>query len=279
MAYTLKTSGIATNLKFCLAVTQDGTAVQEFANSSFESNKVVAQTRGYGTGANQVQLGSGTWKGVTLGTFETKWVSSTERGGIDFASGFRPILSGAGTAEAGIFVALDAMTNYTGSRGCVIPFTNGNFGVKNTGKLQWHISSVDRGPASNTTIDLSTKLSFGSNLKLNGSGTGNIEHFYGLESGSLASDVTPANSGYSGGGDMEIRGVCTDQSDSTRNIGRYFLIALFDRQLTLAEYQSLHNDWANTLFDGVGGGGGGGITLAQVERGRAMGRGFGRGMF
>ncbi len=39
MAYTLKTTGIATNLRMCLAVNDDGATVTEFVSSTVDSQK------------------------------------------------------------------------------------------------------------------------------------------------------------------------------------------------------------------------------------------------
>src|SRR5688572_28820314 len=77
MAYTLKSSGIATSLAMCVAVDEDGTTVREFVSSTVNADMVVH---------GEVVVSSSTWKGVSRGYFETLPNGASNFKGITFGT-------------------------------------------------------------------------------------------------------------------------------------------------------------------------------------------------
>ena len=87
-----------------------------------------------------------------------------------------------------------------------------------------------------------TKFSMAGNAKV--SATWAI--YYGAESGSLALAGSGVEVGFVGNASINYLGGYAGDSYVA---GKYHLVAVFSRELTLAEYQSLHDDWFGTLFD------------------------------
>jgi hypothetical protein len=241
MAYTLKATGLATNLVMCLAVDQDG-AIREFVSSTANSNK----TLGTGVAAS---VTDGSWKGTT----RKYWVASSNGSfdfhGVRFASGFRPSLA---TNNANGFTYWEAFHGAGGVSGsghyAHYGSSSGNEGpIRSSTKLTLYLASNNRG--SGTTAlpsDSTTKFSAGIAFR-DAAGVG-AEFFYGLESGSLATDGTStAGVGFgSSPGSMFSVGGCAGQGLVAAS--RY-CSCLFNKKLTEAEAQSLHDDWFGTLFD------------------------------
>lgn len=246
MAYTLKATGIATNLIFCVAVDSDGTTIKEFVSSDVDANKSL------GTGVS-AGVGASTWKGSSRGYFPTLTNGSTNYFGVTFASGHRPAVStsGPGTAHS-FWGAFAGMSPANGSSFSIIEYSSGagnlaSRAASSTGPLRDSRGFQDG--STSMPSDNSTKFSAGFTHAY---GT-TCDHYYGLESGSLAADGSGSDPGFGAVGD--IIGIGGQAADSNQP-AKWHIATLFNRVLTLTEFQSLHDDWFNTLFDSGGGGSG-----------------------
>jgi hypothetical protein len=121
--------------------------------------------------------------------------------------------------------------------------------------------------ATSLPTDGATKFSFGANYRSNVSS----EVFYGLESGSLASDGTAGPDGAYGSSTATLWNIGGAVGYGNQP-HRPFIHCVFNGLLTLAEFQSLHDNWVSALFNASG------PTLHQIERGRSMARGILRGV-
>jgi hypothetical protein len=247
MAYTLKASGIATNLVMCVAVDEDGT-IKEFVSPTVNSNK----TLGTGVAAS---VTAGAWKGTT----RNYW-SSTDNGGFDyhgvkFTASNRPTHFTNHTNGFTVWEAYHSIAATMNNMGGLVSYSNdaeaGQAGMRrhsNTnGKLQWFMSSTDRGQGT-TDIASTTKLSAGVTYD-NDDATTSSRLYYGLEAGSLAADGTGDHDGF-GSAQGQVYGIGGFAGQGSHPASRY-CSAVFNRVLTLAEMQSLHDDWFGTLFDGT----------------------------
>jgi len=105
MAHTLKTSGLATDLVFCLAVDQDGTTVKEFVSSSVNTDMTVD---------GSVTTGSSSWKGTSRGYFETSSNGTFNFHGIRFGT-TKPDMVGNDADGLAIFCAVASIAAATGT--------------------------------------------------------------------------------------------------------------------------------------------------------------------
>jgi hypothetical protein len=115
-----------------------------------------------------------------------------------------------------------------------------------TGKFENFLSASGRGQGT-TTVATTTKLSGGFSFD-DEVGVGTV-FYYGLESGSLAADGTSTSGVGFSGSSGEVYGIGGWPGQGSHPASRYCSV-LFNRVLTLAEMQSLHDDWFGTLFDG-----------------------------
>jgi hypothetical protein len=98
--------------------------------------------------------------------------------------------------------------------------------------------------ATSLPTDGTTKFSFGGNYR----SADSSEVFYGLESGSLASDGTAGSDGGFGSGATSVYAIGGSAGQGNQPFSPY-VCCVFDRKLTLAEMQSLHDDWFGTLIN------------------------------
>jgi hypothetical protein len=262
MAYTLKTSGIATNLVFCIAVDEDGTTIKEWVSSNVDTNKTVH--------AN-VTTGASTWKGTSRGYFET-FGSGASPQSVEFPSPHRPTWDVRGAGSGGgnggaIFMAVAGASalSSTGNASWVtdagaIPVL-GRTSAAGTGyvKLNETTNTTRIGDSEVAPIDGTTKWATLCNYSTFESPGWWIYH--GLES---ASDLTLDASGNDAG---------TATTITFRSVGgatgfgtapaKFHIVAAFDKTLDSTERESLFDDWFGTLFDS--GGGGGGETLMGAQ--------------
>lgn len=233
MAYTLKSSGIATVCTALIAVDSDGTTIKEFVNAT-------SLTINGG-----VSTSSATWKGTTRGYFATP----TGVDAIVASSGPTMTFASPGVA---FFAAFSGASSGTGAGGYMYmgfdSTRDRGFGrVSASSAGVWLFSGAARQTgATALPTDGTTKFSVGGNYVAGGQKT----VYYGLESGSLASDSTATDADFPG--DFIPNKYCALTGLGSAP-GNYHCIAFFSRALTLAEMQSLHDDWFNTLF--VSGGG------------------------
>ena len=225
MAYSLRATGLAAIATSVVALDDDGVTVRDFASAIRTANMTVHPN---------VLKGASTWKGTSRGYFQTMMTGAYSHEGIAFAAGFEiPHLNGYVDPGTSLFVA-SAGSGPRGGNGAMA----GPYQMP-TGTLRIAYGSHDG--ISPIPSDTTTKFSMGMNFVYGSTWTA----FFGLESGSLAADGTGTDGGY--GFADKIARIGGDPGQGTAP-GRYHLFATFPRPLTLAEQQSLHNDWFGTLF-------------------------------
>jgi hypothetical protein len=235
MAYTLKASGLATDLLACVIVNDDGTTITDLSGSALTLGTGVAAT-----------VATGSWKGTARKYFETLANGTFGFFGVIWNT---PVAvdetDGDGMACFAAFHGASANTTDT-PFACIASADNEKRGFSRTvGANKGTYKSG--GTVAATTTDLptngSTKFSFGMSYR----SANSSEAFYGLESGSLASEDTEASDGGFGGArNLYQLGGSTGQGNQP---AKYYIFCLFDRILTEAEMQSLHDDWFGVLID------------------------------
>ncbi len=246
MAYTLLSSGIATNLLMCVAIDSDGTTIKEFVSSDVNSNKTVTS----------VAVGASSWKGTNRGYFQTSGSGSSPNS-VQFPSGHRPVWNVVGPGGGGdggaFFMALAGSTaTQSGGNDAWLVDDNG-IGIisRHTNNTVLELNGAARSGATTIPSDGTTKFSAGANY----AAFTDWQIYYGLESGSLAQDATGSDAGSLTTTNITGIGGWTGFYSGP---AKYHVVCLFNRSLTLVEMQSLHNDWFGTLFDP----GGGPVTVA-----------------
>ncbi|MBN9463467.1 MAG: hypothetical protein J0H00_19830, partial [Burkholderiales bacterium] len=232
MAYALKTTGLATRLISLVVVDEDGTTVVDL--------KGYAVTKHASAG-----IGAKNWKGVSRKYIDIGGVDYTPYG-VTWSS--PPSCTMTDSDGMAVFMAFAG----AGSRfqaGTFLTISNNpdNQGLQSSGSGK---AAMVQGSATNnigsTTlpVDGSTSFSIGTNWRNNA----NCQHFYGLESGAMAADSTAANPGNWGIAAAALRNI-GGSSGQGRQPCKPHVSAVFDRELTLEEMQSLHNDWFGVLID------------------------------
>jgi hypothetical protein len=236
MAYTLKTTGIATKLIAAIGVDEDGTTVKDF---------VTGNTGTYNASIGSPRIGTATWKGVTRSHFKTDIGADaySPRGWV--WSGTPPTVpmnGGNGVAFLALVNAFDDVG--VGNVFWTVDSNNSGVRIGTGAKIEAWMGSSSRG-FSTTTLTTATKCSFGLKQIYN---TNSLPFYYGLESGSLAEDGTYNEGGYSGQGPLQEFGGNTGFESAP---GQYFLALWFSHATlpTTAELQALHDDPWGTLFD------------------------------
>lgn len=238
MARTLKSSGLALNLVTCLGVDDDNTTIKDFKGLAVTPHANVTKS-------------TASWKGTTYPFFQTYSVSSTSPAGVAYDT--PPTVAGNDSDGFSAFVVCMGMDAATGSSSVktiididltASPNLRGFHSRNGAGGAQL---GMNAGAIGSTVLptDLSTKFSVGANFKYNENSS---EVFYGLESGSLASDSATSTPASGDSASFVVRYVGGYSGQNTQP-GKYALVCVFNRKLTLAEFQSLHNDPFGTLFD------------------------------
>jgi hypothetical protein len=120
MPLTLKGTGLATNLKMCLAVDDDGTTIKEFVSSDVNTNK----TLGTGVAAG---IGAATWKGTSRGYFPTFADGPFDYFGIRFPAAHQPLFNADSGRPFSFFAAMRAMGAGANARALVEGPTSGTY--------------------------------------------------------------------------------------------------------------------------------------------------------
>jgi hypothetical protein len=238
MAYTLKASGIATNLTFCFAIDSDGTTPKEFVSSDVDTNKT------YDTGV-LASVAAATWKSVSRGYLVTTSNGAFDFNGVRFASGHRPSMDTSGSSSC-FFACNGASAGSTVKTFFGDDSTNSYVARNSTDKGVLVVGARTAGNAGTTSLptDGTTKFSFG--VSNDNASAGKV-YYYGLESGSLAADGgTTGDNGFGSNVNIHAIGGAAGQGNQPF---KPFICARFNRVLTLTEFQSLHDDWFGTLFD------------------------------
>lgn len=240
MAYALKSTGLATDLVACLIVDEDGSTIVDLCGNTISAH------------ASLPAVGTASWKGVTRSHIVTGGDGGYTPYGIAW-TGTKPSANTNDADGIGVFVALAGASGKTGG-------TIGNFvhidadppsavdrGLfrdgSNKAKMVFTGSSGGVGTTSIPT-DGTTKFSMAANWQ----NDVNVENFYGLESGSLTSDSTATNPGNWGSTNYVVQSIGGFPGQNTQPF-KPFIVAVFGRQLTLSEYQTLHDDWFGELID------------------------------
>lgn len=236
MAYTLKTTGLATKLKSCVGVDEDGVTVKDFVTGNVavqHASVAVPKT------------GSATWKGVARNWFKTDYGASVpETQGITWTT---PPPAFVGATGLSFWCAANTMSGLASQTIWACADGN-NTGLRfsATGNMEAYASGVFLA-TSTTAIPAATKVSFGLQMKLSASG---LQFFRGLESGTLSADGTYNDPGAVGNQVLNSFGGRYGHGSVP---GEYFIACWFEDAalITEAEMQSLHNDWFGTLFESV----------------------------
>lgn len=235
MSYTLKTTGLAAIATSIIAVDEDGTTIRDFVSS--------ARTSAFTVDA-AVTTGTSSWKGTARNYFQTLSAPGDSFKGITIGSGQEiPINCGVGHTGIGVFIAC-AGAGAPGFYGVIMAQGTGPIIRTSGGKLRQ--PTGESAQAGTTTIpsDGTTKFAMGISFLYGSTWT----NYYGLESGSLAADGTGTDAG--NGGDTLINSI-GGASGFGSLPAKYHIMVVIPRPMTLAEEQSLHNDWFGTLFDVV----------------------------
>lgn len=244
MAYTLKTSGLATIATMVVMLDQDGTTLKEFVSSSVNSSKTITGT---------LTTGTKTWKGLTnfpywAITANGSFNSTPE---IEFVTN-QPVV--AWTSGISVFAACAQMSTGNDQGGIVMDvptgwgfaadadssanfgFTAGNVKMSSTGSPL---------PLGTTSFSLGGNLTAGTSFDI----------WY-----AAAGDTTPTSFNVLNGTDAgwgigtggsppyHITEVCGFQGQGHRP-AQYHIVAMFSRELTVSEFGTLHDDFKAVLFD------------------------------
>lgn len=231
MAYTLKATGVAAIATSIIAVDQDGTTIRDFKSSTRTANMTVD--------AN-VSRGTSTWKSVSRGYFETKSNGGFDFYGITIAPGHEiPWDNSYEQPGTGTFIAYAGTAASAGAHG-ILTSSGGELLLRRSGKLAISYSGSDG--LTTLPTDGTTKFSVGVNFVYGA----DRDFYYGPESGSLAIDGDFTDGGFGGNNLINAIGGLAGQGNAP---GKFHVIVIAPRPLTLTEYQSLHDDWFGTLFD------------------------------
>ena len=244
MSYQLKTTGLATELLYLVAVDEDGT-IKEFVDGDVNSNMTLD------TGV-EAGVGTGSWNGSARKYFPTFKNTDYDFYGVNFASGHRPTWGMKATDGFTLFEAYHSTDGSAGGTGSRIHYSDPAYPVSpnglrrnsSTGKAEFN-SSGSSWAVSATTMPStgSTKYSLAFGYKY----AAGDEFGYGLEGGTLSSDSTGSIDAWAYA-DGEIIGIGGVSGQGCDPLSRY-VSAAFKRKLTIAEEQTLNEDWFGTLFD------------------------------
>jgi hypothetical protein len=232
MAYTLKTTGLATKLIACVAVDEDGTTVKDFVNgNTITHNADIANPK----------TGTATWKGTSRGWFKTdQGAEYYNPRGVTWQT--TEVIPAAG------FAFWCAVNSLTDTASAILWGQSGgndnNYRTNASGQPLMRVGATDQ-TASTQALAAGTKLSIGMNFKNNASGQA---HFHGLESGDLSQINTFAVDDWMTNFNLGEFGGISGQASMR---GQYFIACWFSDTdgLTESEFDSLHDDWFNTLFE------------------------------
>jgi hypothetical protein len=234
MALSLKGSGLATNLVFCLAVDDDDTTIKEFVSADGDANKTVE---------SGVTVGTATWKGGTRGYIETTTNGSFDYKGVRFPVGHQTSVDWSSGGHS-FFMACAGASDLSGI-GVILEGVSARASAG--GPLQDPFGTHNG--STNLPTNNSTKFSCGFSHNYGVA----YAMYYGLESGALAADGSGAEAGF--GSVQPIAGLGGSTSNGNQP-GKYHIVAVFNRVITLSEFQSLHgdgiDDWRSTLFTSGG---------------------------
>lgn len=238
MAYALKSTGLATDLVVCLLVDEDGTTIVDLCG-----NAVTVDA--------EVSVGTGSWKGTTRKYLATTNTNSTTPKRVTWNT--PPTVDTVDADGMAVFIAAHGASAGTGGNTAWQTFVSFDSSSEGNG---YHLArdtatggaNIKGGGGSGVTgltaiPTTDTKFSIGANHKANVS----AEVFYGLESGALASDVTASNPGNYGSAGSKVRSIGGVTGGGTQPYKPY-LVAVFKRNLTLAEFQSLHGNGTDNWF-------------------------------
>lgn len=249
MAYSLD-AGIVGSMVAVVAVDDDGTTIKDFVSGN---------TISIDTGVS-ASVATGSWKLIT----SPKYFVTTANGTFDF-NGIRwsstlPVVDQTDADGMSAGFCCDGASNCSSNTAAGFIEISNAFG--NQQGLQRISSSTLTGryiagggtvaiTATNLPTDGTTKFSFSANYE----SASDSEVFYGLESGSLASDGTAGSDGGFGSSSMNVRAI-GGHSGQVNQPFKPYICWVANRKLTLSEHQAIHDDW-RLFFFGVSSGGGG----------------------
>lgn len=232
MGYALKTTGLATALISLVVVDDDGSTVVDLKGNAVTKHA-------------SATIGAKNWKGVSRKYISVSGSSYTPYGitwdsppscSMKDADGTAIFMAFAGAGQkfyAGAFLVISAWNDGQG----LIASASGKASIYQGG-------STNNVGSTTLPTDGSTSFSIGTNWTNNS----NCQLFYGLESGSMAADSTAGNPGIDGITGAVLRNIGGSDGQGYQPCKPH-VCAVFERELTLAEFQSLHNDWFGVLID------------------------------
>lgn len=256
MAYALKSSGIATVLVVCVVVDEDGTTIVDLKGNTITLDSGVAAS-----------VATGSWKSVArkyfvttadgpFGYFGVRWSSTEPTVDESDADGMSAWFACHGADNSSFVVTpFIEVASAEGLR-------NGLTRVSSSDAHGRYFpgGGTQAATATNLPTDGTTKFSFGANYE----SASDSEVFYGLESGSLASDGTAGSDGGFGGSARSVFSIGGSSGQGNQPFKPY-CVCVFSRKLTTAEMQSLHDDWFGTLIDAPAGATEASLVMAQMS--------------
>jgi hypothetical protein len=243
MAYTLKNTGIATNLTHCIAVDEGGTTVKDFVTSNSLS------WVDYTDAATSSDIGTQAWNGTTRYYART---TSTESGNPSPTARFLKFTTAAvtfglranQTSASTTFIALDLIGTQTPAlsyNDAIIGAASADFIGVNYNDRKWiSLNSSSYIKSTNTAASGNTSLAFVSpanptpwKLYINGAEDTTASIVESLS-------TTNFSASYIGRRTNQILSFVS---------AKYFLVAQFNTALSASDISSLNSDWFGTLFN------------------------------
>lgn len=239
MAYTLKSTGIATQLTYCVALDDDGTTIREFVSPTVDANKTIDAG---------VTVATGTWASTPRNYFVSSG-SGFSPVTVKFTSGFRPVTTPSAGNGVSNFCAFEEVTDGQPGPGSAV----GNMmsGVSATFTCRFNANANGTYATSGDLIPSAqvypttggTAFSIGSRYEANA-----VSSFgYGVRDAAYSQEANQVAPNF--GGPNSIESINGNTGGGVLGAKCYINCA-FDGLLTDQDFADLHNDWFGTLFEG-----------------------------
>lgn len=244
MPRSLKTTGLAAEALGVVALDDDGVTLREWVNgwSSVTSDGGVTWTNNDPdmTVNDGVLVGSKSWKGAIHPYFHpTEGSDKFKTNGISFAA---PIVSTLITLQISAIGVLASKSN-DGYNTVLAGQLDQERGLGLNGDILTWMSGIATLGTTVLPTDGATGFTVAANYK-DGDGTADMQGFVGLESGALALDATVPNTPEN----VTIERIGARNGNKASDYKAHLWV-FFDRYLTEAEAQSIHNDPFGVFFD------------------------------
>lgn len=241
--YALKSTGLAALATMVVMVDSDGTTLREFVSSTVNGTMTVSAALTTGTkswqGTNRnywVQAASGSFDTTPEVEFNTNFPVANWNDGISIFAAFAQMSSTGNDQSA---IAINASNGWGFGPE---PETDGGFGF---------MAGAVRMPSSGDPIPLgTTSFSVGGNLNANAT----YDLWYAAEASTTPTTFNVENGTDVGWGidNSTITEICGFHGQGNKPTQTH-IVAMFNRELTVSEFGTLHDDWFGTLFDVIPG--------------------------